>query len=308
MISLCIPTYNRLPYLRQCIDSIIDKFGDYPYEIIVADGGSTDGTLEYLENIDSKNVKLIAQGKLIGTTNAYNESFEIAKGDYIFIGNDDIVLIPEIFIKACKLMDKEKQIGLVSTKVQEPSRGNLVGILSRIRTYGMLLSYFHIFRGSVLKDEMNLFDESFRSYRIDLDSSLSVLKWGHTIIHTKEIAVIHYRIHDEDTNAARATNEEKIKASNEGEYFQKKWMPIQVKVDEYLRNQSFKKYKSLFFNRIANTIHYAKWMQPFVKENTKLAMKIFNWALDNTVVFKDENYQNLEDFHLAQKYPDEIIG
>ena len=49
-------------------------------------------------------------------------------------------------------------------------------------------------------------------------------------------------------------------------------------------------------------------MQPFVKENTKIAMKIFNWALDNTVVFKDENYQNLEDFHLAQKYPDEIIG
>jgi len=307
MISLCIPTYNRLPHLKQCIDSIIDKFGDYPYEIIVADGGSKDGTLEYLRKIDNNHVKLIEQGKLTGVTKAYNESFKIAKGDYIFIGNDDIVIIPEIFIKACKLMDKEKQIGLVSLKTQEPNRGNLVGIPPMIIEYGMLLSYFHIFRGSILKDEMNLFDETFRSYRIDFDSTLSVLKGGHTIISTKETAGIHYRIHDEDINVARRTNEQKIKISNEGEYFQKKWMPIQMRVEEYLRHRSLKKYRSLFFNRICKTMHYAKWMHPWIEKNTKFAFRIYNWALDNTVIFKDENYDVLKDFHLAQKYPKEII-
>jgi len=307
MISLCIPTYNRLPHLKECIESVIDKFGNYPYEVIVADGGSTDGTIEYLKELNHKDVVLIEQGKLTGITKAYNESFRIAKGDYIFIGNDDIVLKPEIFVKACKLMDKEKQIGMVSAKTQEPRHGNLFGIPSRLKNYGMLLSYFHIFRRSVLIDEMELFDKNFRSYRIDTDSSLSVLKGGHTIISTKEIALVHNRVHDEDSNEARATNEEEIKTSKEDEYFEKKWEPIRKNVEKYLQGHSLEKQKSLFFNRICQTMYYADWIKPFVEKNINLSTKVFNWSLDNAVIFKDDKYDNLKDFHLAQKYPEEII-
>jgi len=307
MISLCIPTYNRLPDLKRCLDSILGKFGDYPYEVIIADGGSTDGTIEYLKELNSDNIKLIEQGKLLGVTKAYNDSFEVAKGDYIFIGNDDIVIKPKVFIKACKLMDKEKQIGFVSVKTQESRHGNLAGIPSKIKTYGMLLSYFHIFRGSVLIDEMNMFDKALRSYRIDIDSSLAVLTRGHTIISTKEIALVHYRVHDEDINEARATNEAIIEKSGEEEYFNKKWMSIEEKIQDYFKKEPLVKRRSLFYNRIVQTMYYADWIKPYVEKNHKLAVKVYNWALDNTIVFKDENFQNLEDFHLAQKYPKEFI-
>jgi len=308
MITLCIPTFNRLPHLRECIESVLDKFGNYPYEVIVADGGSTDGTIEYLKELNRKEVVLIEQGKLTGITKAYNESFKISKGDYIFIGNDDIVLRPEVFVKACKLMDKEKQIGMVSAKTQEPRHGNLYGIPSRLRNYGMLLSYFHIFRRSVLMDEMNLFDENFRSYRIDIDSSLAVLKGGYTIISTKDVALVHNRVHDEDTNEARATNEQQIKKSKEDIYFEKKWEPIRNNVQNYLEKHSLEIQKSLFFNKICQTMYYADWMKPFVEKNNNFSSKIFNWSLDHAVLFKDEKYDNLKDFHLAQKYPEEIIN
>ena len=308
MISLCIPTFNRLPLLKQCIDSIVDKFGKYPYEIIIADGGSTDGTTEYLRKIANDKIKVIEQGKLTGITKAYNESLEIAEGDYIFIGNDDIVIHPEVFIKACKLMDKEKQIGLVSTKTQEPRHGMMPGIPSRIKNYGMLLSYFHIFRGTVLIDEMNMLDPKFRSYRIDTDTSLAVLSRGHTIISTKEIALVHHRAHDENVNLARAANKDLAVSDKEGEYFDNKWKSIRTNVKKYLERESLKAQRSLFFNRIYQTMYYAEWLYPFEEKNNKLAMKIYNWALDNTVIFKDEKYQKLKDFHLTQKYPDEILS
>ena len=308
MISLCIPTYNRIDDLKRCLDSIINKFGNYPYEVIVADGGSTDGTLEYIKNLNCENIKLIEHGKLLGVTKAYNDSIEIAKGDYIFIGNDDIVIDPKVLIKACNLMDNEKQIGFVSTKAQEPRHGNLAGIPSRIKTYGMLLSYFHIFRGSVLVDEMNMFDKALRSYRIDTDSSLAVLTRGHTTISTKEIAIVHHRVHDEDINEARATNELKIKTSKEAEYFEKKWSSTKKRVQEYFKRYPIKKRKSLFFNKICQTMYYAEWMRPYVEKNHEISMKIFNRALDNTVFFKDEKYNHLKDFHLAQKYPEEILN
>lgn len=308
MISLCIPTFNRLSYLRPCLDSIIDKFGNYPYEVIVADGGSTDGTVEYLRKNKSKNLVVIEQGKLTGITKAYNESFEIAKGDYIFIGNDDIEIFPEVFIKACKLMDKEKQIGMVSAKTLEPRHNSMFGIPSRLKKYGMLLSYFHIFRGTALKDEMNLFDENFRSYRIDEDSSLSVLKGNHTIISTKDIAVIHHRAHDEDTNKARAINFEETKSDKESNYFQNKWSPLTTKVKEYFEKDSLQLRRALLFNRICQIMYYAEWINPYIEKNHELAIKIYNWALNNSIIFKDEKYQNMKDFHLAQKYPDGILS
>ena len=59
MLSLVIPTYNRLPHLKECINSFVEGIGNYPYEIIIPDGGSTDGTIEYLKNVDNDNIKLI---------------------------------------------------------------------------------------------------------------------------------------------------------------------------------------------------------------------------------------------------------
>ena len=79
MISICVPTYNRLSYLKKCVDSILDKFKDYPYEVIIADGGSTDGTLEYLRNINHDNVTIIEQGSLIGEVKTLNICFKKSK-------------------------------------------------------------------------------------------------------------------------------------------------------------------------------------------------------------------------------------
>jgi len=53
MISILIPTFNRAHVLRRCIDSALGQsFEDR--EIVVSDGGSTDGTLEILNSYRDK--------------------------------------------------------------------------------------------------------------------------------------------------------------------------------------------------------------------------------------------------------------
>ena len=57
LTSIVIVTHNQLEYTRQCLDSI-RRLTDEPYELIVVDNGSTDGTVEYLRALAG--VRLIA--------------------------------------------------------------------------------------------------------------------------------------------------------------------------------------------------------------------------------------------------------
>jgi len=300
MISLCIPTYNRIKDLKHCLNSIIGKFGDYPYEVIIADGGSKDGTIEYVKELNDEHIKLIEQGKLTGITKAFNESFKIAKGDYIYIGNDDTILFPEIFIKCCKLMNEHEQIGLVAPKDQEPRHGDFPSVTLKLRNYWALLSKFHIFRASVLK-EIGYYDENLRSYYTDDDSCLSVLTKGYTIAFSREVGMIHYRIPDQDVNLARATNLNQEKVQKELSYLKNKWEKLRVATNDYLRSRPLGSRKALYCAHIASKAYHFKPLQHLITK------RLYDFLLEQSVVFKDKKCDNLKDFYLAQKYPDELI-
>jgi len=52
-IVLGITTYNRCDYLRACLESFLQtRNANHEWVVIVADDGSTDDTLEYLENLN----------------------------------------------------------------------------------------------------------------------------------------------------------------------------------------------------------------------------------------------------------------
>ena len=56
---MVLGSYNRTGFLQQAIASVRDNGATVPYEIIVVDGGSTDGILEWL--IDQKDIVTIVQ-------------------------------------------------------------------------------------------------------------------------------------------------------------------------------------------------------------------------------------------------------
>ena len=85
-ISVVIPTFNRISLVARAIDSVL-KQSLNPYEIIVVDDGSDDGTSEMIQN-KYKSIKLIQQQNN-GVSAARNKGIEHAKGDWIGLLDSD---------------------------------------------------------------------------------------------------------------------------------------------------------------------------------------------------------------------------
>ena len=85
-ISVVIPTFNRIRLVARAIDSVL-KQSLNPYEIIVVDDGSDDGTSEMIQN-KYKSIKLIQQQN-DGVSAARNKGIEHAKGDWIALLDSD---------------------------------------------------------------------------------------------------------------------------------------------------------------------------------------------------------------------------
>ncbi len=87
LVSVIIPTYNRLQLLQRAISSVEAQSYD-EVELIIVDDGSTDGTKEYLEGLKHK---VIILSDNCGVSHARNQGVSIAKGETIaFLDSDDL--------------------------------------------------------------------------------------------------------------------------------------------------------------------------------------------------------------------------
>ena len=106
MISIIIPVYDEAKDIRKLIDYLNDNSFGYIYEIIVADGGSTDNIQEKL--IDYRNVKYIHTGK--GRSKQMNSGAKIAQGTILYFLHAD-TFPPRYFDEEIiKVLSHKKQI------------------------------------------------------------------------------------------------------------------------------------------------------------------------------------------------------
>jgi GT2 family glycosyltransferase len=101
-LSVVLGSYNRRAFLEKTIASVRSNGIRVSYEIIVVDGGSTDGSLEWL--IGQKDLITIVQhnrGQFHGrplTRRSWgyfmNLGFKCAQGNYVLMLSDDCLLLP----------------------------------------------------------------------------------------------------------------------------------------------------------------------------------------------------------------------
>lgn len=100
MVSVIIAVYNVEAYLKQCLDSVIGQTLNN-IEIICVDDGSTDSSLQILEEYQLKDsrIKIIKQ-KHAGAGAARNKGLQAAKGEYLSILDSDDFFEPDMLKKA----------------------------------------------------------------------------------------------------------------------------------------------------------------------------------------------------------------
>ncbi len=93
MTSIVMLTWNQLPVTQACVASL-RRHTHEPFELIVVDNGSTDGTVDWLraEVAAHADTKLIANARNQGFARGCNQGLEIATGEYVLLLNNDVVV------------------------------------------------------------------------------------------------------------------------------------------------------------------------------------------------------------------------
>lgn len=89
LISVVVPIYNVIPYLRRCVDSIRGQ--SYPHlEVILVDDGSTDGSSRLCDTLAAEDSRICVVHKTNGgLSDARNAGLDAASGDCIVFWDSD---------------------------------------------------------------------------------------------------------------------------------------------------------------------------------------------------------------------------
>ena len=93
MISILVPTINYLEYLQLTIESIY-KNTSVPFEIVVFDNGSDDGTYEWCTAKTDDNFTYLRSDENVGLSKAYNGMARASMYDLIMFANNDYYVAP----------------------------------------------------------------------------------------------------------------------------------------------------------------------------------------------------------------------
>jgi glycosyltransferase involved in cell wall biosynthesis len=109
-VSVIIAVYNCADYIVDSVESALAQtFRDF--EVIVVDGGSTDGTVEQLQPYLDRIKFMVQTGK--GVANARNEAIKASRGDYIAILDADDKWLPRKLEVQMSYLREHPEIGLL---------------------------------------------------------------------------------------------------------------------------------------------------------------------------------------------------
>lgn len=125
-VSVCVITYNHAHYLAACLQSIVDQVTDFPFEVIVGDDCSSDGTQDILRDFVARYpgvIKPIFQPENTGGGPNFVDVHEAAQGTYVaHIDGDDYALPGKLQVQA-DYLDAHPECNIVWHRVARQRNG-----------------------------------------------------------------------------------------------------------------------------------------------------------------------------------------
>ena len=195
-VSVITLTWNHLDYTKKAVESLIPILKEND-EVIFVDNISTDGTKKYLKSVQlpcRKKVIILKEQKGIGA--AYNIGFHEAKGDFIFIYDNDLeITSPDTIDRMIKIFKDTPKAGivcpmcemLVGIRNYKPPKHGLFNRIIDIpiswkKPYPMAPSAGFLIKKEIF-EKIGYWDEQFDPYSIgDFDFARRVIEAGYYVL------------------------------------------------------------------------------------------------------------------------------
>ena len=213
LVSIIIVNWNSKDDLAECLNSLV-KIDYKNIEIIVVDNGSTDGSIELVEEYSRKIVlRLIKYRTNLGFAIPNNDGFKKAKGEYILLLNNDTTVEKDFLTKLVSVLEKDEKIGVVQPKIIFADSSLLQSGGSFLLYTGFLYHFGYgknpkaakyrkqmeifsangaciLLRRSVI-EEVDLFDSDYFAYFEETDFCWRVWLAGYKILFVPNAAIYH---------------------------------------------------------------------------------------------------------------------
>ena len=190
-LSIVTGSYNRFDQLRACVASI-ERYVARPFEIIVADAGSTDGTREWAAT--HPHIILIGERSLNGAVDAYNKAFSLARSPFVAHLNDDCELLDDCFDVACDMLQADGSIGQVAIPFKENGASPVINYIN-MGGQKVLYANFGVTRRTV-GDAVGWWGDYLYTYGGDCELSFRIWEAGKRVVPLSGYYIRHRREQD----------------------------------------------------------------------------------------------------------------
>lgn len=210
-VTIVIPNYNGIEYLKRCLLSVKQDILECPAEIIVVDNGSTDGSTEWItENFPE--AELIALKENIGFSGAVNLGIKKAKTPFVILLNNDTEVKPGFTKALVGAISSSDRIFSVSARMLDmkqetllDSAGDLYCALGwafargkgkNLHRYDNKAEVFSACAGAAVYrravfEEIGYFDELHFAYLEDVDIGWRAKIYGYHNLYEPSACVLH---------------------------------------------------------------------------------------------------------------------
>jgi GT2 family glycosyltransferase len=225
VLSICIVNWNTRELLRACLHSLYRYPPDEPFEVIVVDNASTDGSAEMVRQAFPQ-VILIANSENRGYAHGNNQAIQRARGEFILLLNPDTEVQAGTLQRAIDFLQAHPEVGAIGAKqlfpdgrVQPSVRGfptprnllfEVLG-LARLCPHSRLFAAYrmHWFTYDrpmpvdqpmgtflmvrrVVVEQVGLMDEAFPLFFNDVDWCYRIWQAGWQIWFVPEVQIVHH--------------------------------------------------------------------------------------------------------------------